>query len=101
MPKSGFSANTQGKVAAAAIVAAFAGEEPSTPSWANTCYSLVGPEYGISVANVYNIVDGQIAVAEGGGVSPGDADADFRRREAIYAAGWYDAIANDTWGTVA
>jgi NADPH-dependent 2,4-dienoyl-CoA reductase/sulfur reductase-like enzyme len=101
MPKSGFSANSQGKVAAAAIVAAFAGEEPSTPSWANTCYSLVGPEYGISVANVYNIVDGQIAVAEGGGVSPGDADADFRRREAIYAAGWYDAIANDTWGTVA
>lgn len=101
MPKSGFSANAQGKVAAAAIVAAFAGEEPSAPSWANTCYSLVGPEYGISVANVYNVVDGQIAVAEGGGVSPAEADAEFRRREAVYAAGWYDAITNDTWGTVA
>lgn len=101
MPKSGFSANTQGKVAAAAIVAAFAGQEAEVPSWANTCYSLVGPEYGISVANVYKIADGQITVADGGGVSPAEADADFRRREALYAAGWYDAIANDTWGTIA
>lgn len=101
MPKSGFSANAQGKVAAAAIVAALAGEEVATPSWANTCYSLVGPEYGISVANVYLIADGQIGVADGGGVSPAEADADFRRREAVYAAGWYDAISNDTWGTVA
>ncbi|WP_196257830.1 NAD(P)/FAD-dependent oxidoreductase [Pelagibacterium limicola] len=101
MPKSGFSANAQGKVAAAAIVAAFAGEEPSEPSWANTCYSLIGPEYGISVANVYKVVDGEVVVADGGGVSPADADAEFRRREAVYAEGWYDAIANDTWGTVA
>lgn len=102
MPKSGFSANTQGKVAAAAIVAAFAGEEAITPSWANTCYSLVGPEYGISVAAVYAVENDQIiSVPDSGGVSPAEADADFRRREALYAAGWYDAITNDTWGTVA
>jgi len=100
MPKSGFSANAQGKVAAAAIVASFAGEDVGTPSWANTCYSLIGPEYGISVAAVYRVEDGAITTLEGsGGVSPADADEDFRRREAIYAVGWYDAITQDTWGS--
>jgi sulfide dehydrogenase [flavocytochrome c] flavoprotein chain len=100
MPKSGFCANAQGKVAAAAIVADLAGETPPAPSWANTCYSVVGPEYGISVAGVYAVQNGEIVSIEGsGGVSPADADADFRRREAEYAVGWYDAITQDTWGT--
>lgn len=100
MPKSGFCANAQGKVAAAAIVADLAGETPPAPSWANTCYSVVGPEYGISVAGVYAVQNGEVVSIEGsGGVSPADADADFRRREAEYAVGWYDAITQDTWGT--
>ncbi|WP_127142676.1 NAD(P)/FAD-dependent oxidoreductase [Pelagibacterium montanilacus] len=100
MPKSGFCANSQGKVAAAAIVASLAGQEPPAPSWVNTCYSVLAPDYGISVAGVYHVADGQIAeVADSGGVSPADADSDFRRREAEYAVGWYDAIARDTWGT--
>lgn len=102
MPKSGFCANAQAKVAAAAVVAALAGEEPPAPSWSNTCYSLIGPEYGISVVGVYRVEDDQIVAVEGsGGVSPAEADADYRRREAEYAVGWYDAIANDTWGTAA
>lgn len=101
MPKSGFCANTQGKVAAAAIVAALAGEDAPAASWSNTCYSLIGPEYGISVVGVYKAVDDEVVqVEDSGGVSPADADADFRLREAQYAVGWYDAIANDTWGTV-
>lgn len=100
MPKSGFCANAQGKVAAAAIVSSLAGQEAPEPSWANTCYSLVGPEYGISVAGVYRVTNGEISQLEGsGGVSPADADADFRAREAQYAVGWYDAITQDTWGS--
>src|SRR5690606_31066118 len=39
MPKSGFAASVQAKVAAAAIVAAFEGRPAPQPSWVNTCYS--------------------------------------------------------------
>lgn len=101
MPKSGFCANAQAKVVAAAIVAELDGQDPADPVWINTCYSLIGPEYGISVADVYRISDGAIAVApETGGVSPTGAPAAFRANEARYAMGWYASIAQDTWGTV-
>ncbi|TVR83761.1 MAG: cytochrome C [Rhodospirillales bacterium] len=100
MPKSGFCANTQAKVVAAVIVAELAGREPPSPSWANTCYSLIAPGYGISVAGVYHVADGRIAEVEGaGGVSPREAPAAFREREARFGAAWYAAISNDTWGT--
>lgn len=100
MPKSGFCANAQGKVVAAAISAELAGREPSAPSWINTCYSVMAPDYGISVADVYQVTDGKIAVApESGGVSPLKADKAFRAAEAHYASGWYESITHDTWGT--
>ncbi|TVR96298.1 MAG: cytochrome C [Rhodospirillales bacterium] len=100
MPKSGFCANTQAKVVAAAIVATLEGREPPAPSWSNTCYSLIAPGYGISVAGIYHVVDGKIAEVEGsGGVSPREAPDAFRTREARYGAAWYAAISNDTWGT--
>ncbi len=98
MPKSGFAANTQGKVAAAAIAAALAGREAPSATFANTCYSLIAPDYGISVANVYNIQDGKL-VETGGGLSPADANAAFRKLEAQYGVAWYQAIAQDAWGT--
>lgn len=99
LPKSGFAANSEGKMAAAAIVAAFRGEAPPVPSLVNTCYSVVGPQYGISVAGVYRLVDGALVEVEGaGGVSPKDAGDDVRAAEARYAAGWYASIAADTWG---
>lgn len=99
MPKSGFSANAQGKVVAAAIVASLAGFDPVNPTWSNTCYSLVGPDYGITVADVYRVEDNALVAAPGGGVSPLDASPAFRKAEADYAHGWYEAIAHDTWGT--
>jgi NADPH-dependent 2,4-dienoyl-CoA reductase/sulfur reductase-like enzyme len=99
MPKSGFCANAQGKVVAAAISAELAGREPSQPSWINTCYSVLGPEYGISVADVYRVSDGKItAVPDSGGVSPLKANQTFRAAEAHYARGWYESITRDIWG---
>lgn len=99
MPKSGFSANAQGKVVAAAIVASLAGFDPVNPTWSNTCYSLVGPSYGISVADVYRLENEKLVATPGGGVSPLKASKAFRKAEADYAHGWYAAIAQDTWGT--
>lgn len=99
MPKSGFAANVQAKVVAAAIVNALAGKEPDKAKYVNTCYSLVGPEYGISIAGVYEVSNGKLTEVKGsGGVSPKSADAAFRHREAEYGSAWYHAITQDTWG---
>lgn len=98
MPKSGFSANTQAKVAAAAIVASLAGKDATRGHFANTCYSLIAPDYGISVAGAYTTEEGKM-VERSGGVSPMDADEAFRKREADYGADWYAAISLDIWGT--
>jgi len=99
MPKSGFAANSQGKVCAAAVVTSLMGVEMPEPSYVNTCYSLVAPDYGISVAAVYRVQDGAIVGVEGaGGVSPKDGNAEYRRREADYAYGWYQSITGDVFG---
>ncbi|WP_018649402.1 MULTISPECIES: NAD(P)/FAD-dependent oxidoreductase [Thioalkalivibrio] len=97
MPKSGHSANNQGKIVAAAIVRELMDQEPLNPSSANTCYSLVTPEHGISVANVYRFIDGT-QTAEGGGVSPSGASPEFRASEADYTRAWYQGITQDIWG---
>ncbi|HCP33521.1 MAG: FCSD flavin-binding domain-containing protein [SAR324 cluster bacterium] len=99
MPKSGFSANSQGKVAAASIVSLLDGTEPIEPSYANTCYSLVTPNHGISVAKVYKISNNTIVGVKGsGGLSPKSENASVRQKEAEYAQGWYDAITQDMFG---
>ena len=102
MPKSAFCANAQAKVVAAAIVATLSGRAAPPASWANTCYSLIAPEYGISIAGVFDVQDGKIAEVKGSvGISPREADAAFRKREAEYGASWYKAISMDTWGEAA
>jgi sulfide dehydrogenase [flavocytochrome c] flavoprotein chain len=99
MPKSAFAANAQAKVCAEAIAALLHGETPAPPKLINTCYSLVAPDYGISIAGVYHPAGGQLADVEGaGGVSPIDAPADFRALEASYAEAWFRTITTQTFG---
>ena len=99
MPKSGYAASSEGKVCATAIAASLSGQEMPEPSYVNTCYSLVGPKYGISVAAVYRMEDeGIVSVKGAGGVSPADATVAFRGDEARYAVGWYQSITSDIWG---
>ena len=98
MPKSGFAANSQGKVCAAAIVSSLRGEEMPDPSYVNTCYSLLSPDYGISVAAVYRYDQDRGIYKTGGGVSPLQADEKYRKQEARYAKGWYDSITMDSFG---
>ena len=96
MPKSGYSANSQGKVCAAAVVAAVNGLPAPEPSYVNTCYSIIAPDYGISVAGVYELKDGKIVeVAGAGGLSPADADARTRAIEVQFALGWFRNITAD------
>jgi len=96
MPKSGYAANSQGKVCAAAIAAVVNGKAVPEPSYVNTCYSIIGPKYGISVAAVYQLKDGKIVGVEGaGGLSPMDASPRVRALEVQYAIGWYKNITSD------
>jgi sulfide dehydrogenase [flavocytochrome c] flavoprotein subunit len=96
MPKSGYAANSQGKVCAAAVVAALNGIEPPEPSYVNTCYSIIAPDHGISVAAVYRLDGGTIVPVEGaGGLSPADAPERVRRREAGFARDWFRNITSD------
>lgn len=100
MPKSGYAANSQAKSCAAAVLAQLNNQPPPMPSYVNTCYSLITPEDGISVAMVYKLnKKGKIAkVANAGGVTPLTATADIHEREAAYARSWFKNITHDIFG---
>jgi sulfide dehydrogenase [flavocytochrome c] flavoprotein subunit len=96
MPKSGYAANSQGKVVAAAVVAMLKGEEPGTPSYVNTCYSIAGKDHAFSVAAVYKLAEDKSTIVNvAGGLTPGDAPAEQFKREVAYAYSWYDNIVAD------
>lgn len=93
MPKSGFSANSQGKIVALQISRSLK-DMPNVnpPKLANTCYSLVSPTYAISIAAVYEAQEDKIVDLKdlgAGGLSPANAEASFRAQEAQYAVAWY------------
>lgn len=99
MPKSAFAANAQAKVCAAAITSLLRDEAPAEPRLINTCYSLVAPEYGISIAGVYRPKAGQLADIDGaGGTSPLDAPREVRALEAAYAGSWFETVTAEVWG---
>ena len=97
MPKSGYAANTQAKVAAANVAGAILGMKIEKPFLTNTCYSLLAHDYGISVAGVYEVgADGVLADVKGsGGISPVGAPLDTRKRESVYGVSWYNNIVSD------
>ena len=99
IPKSAFAANAEAKACAVAVATLLHGETPSPPKLINTCYSLVAPDYGISIAGIYHPAGGQFADVEGaGGVSPIDAPPDFRALEAAYAEAWFRTITAESFG---
>jgi sulfide dehydrogenase [flavocytochrome c] flavoprotein chain len=99
MPKSAFAANSQAKTCAVAVVKLLTGAAPSSPKLINTCYSLVAPDYGISVAGVYQPSGGQLAEVPGsGGVSPSEAPRPTRAIEAGLAEAWFRTITAEVFG---
>jgi len=96
MPKAAHSANSQAKVCAIAVVSALQGKEMPEPSYANTCYSLIGENFGVSFTAVYNLEEGKLQYVKGaGGFSPLEASAEQRKREVAYAHSWYKNITNE------
>ncbi len=99
LPKSGYAANSEAKVCAAAIAALLNGDSAPQPSYVNTCYSVIAPGDGISVAMVYAYRGGKIVKVKGsGGLTPGKFDAKMRAREEQYAHSWFNNITQDVFG---
>jgi NADPH-dependent 2,4-dienoyl-CoA reductase/sulfur reductase-like enzyme len=99
MPKAGFAANAQAKVCAAALVRLMGSQKPDEPRLINTCYTIVAPDYGITVAAVYRPVNGQLVEVQGaGGTSPVEAPKSQREQEAKLADGWFKTITGEIFG---
>lgn len=99
MPKSAFAANAQAQECARAVADLLRDRSPAPPKLINTCYSLVAPDYGISIAGVYRPVNGLLTDVPGaGGVSPLDAPQAVRAQEAAYAQAWFDNITRSVFG---
>ncbi len=99
MPKSGYAAYSQAKVCAAAVASLLNGEEVGTPSYVNTCYSIISEDWGISVAAVYRLAeDGSKITKVSGGLTPMDASDDFHKRAVGNAYSWFNNITSDIFG---
>ncbi len=98
MPKSAFAANAHAKVCAIQVARSLSELDIEPTTLANTCYSYIDEAEAISVSGVYSSRGGVFAEVPGaGGVSPIDATASFRQREAREAADWFHAITRETF----
>lgn len=97
MPKSGFSANSQAKVAAIAIRGALLGSKVFPAKFSNTCWSLIDTDDGIKVGATYQATDEKIAKVDGF-VSQTGEDAALRKTTYDESVGWYAGITSDMFG---
>ena len=97
MPKSGFSANSQAKVAAMAIRGALTGSKVFPAKFSNTCWSLIDTDDGVKVGASYQATDEKIAKVDGF-VSQTGEDAALRKATYEESIGWYAGITADMFG---
>ncbi|MGR3322979.1 MAG: FCSD flavin-binding domain-containing protein [Pseudooceanicola sp.] len=97
MPKSGFSANSQAKVAANAIRGKLTGSRVFPAKYSNTCWSLIAPEDGVKVGAAYEPTEEKIASTDSF-VSQTGEDAVLRRATYEESEGWYAGITADMFG---
>ena len=99
MPKSASAASSEGAICAAAIIALLDGKQPELPKLTSNCYSMIAPDYAISITGTYQATDGQFMEIEGGGgTSPLDAPRSRRAEEAASAEEWFRKITEATFG---
>lgn len=97
MPKSGFSANSQAKVAANVIRGDLTSSRVFPARYSNTCWSLLAPEDGVKVGASYEPGAEQIESVSSF-ISEVGEDADLRRRTFEESIGWYEGITADIFG---
>ncbi|OYX42356.1 MAG: flavocytochrome C [Rhodobacterales bacterium 32-67-9] len=97
MPKSGFSANSQAKVAAMTIRAELTGSKAFPAKYSNTCWSLIDTDDGVKVGASYVATDEKIASVDSF-ISQTGEDADLRKATYEESLGWYAGITADIFG---
>jgi sulfide dehydrogenase [flavocytochrome c] flavoprotein subunit len=98
MPKSGYSANSQAKVCAQAIADTLKGDAPGSAIYSNVCYSLVGQNYGVSIAAIYEVRDGLIQPkGQSAGVSEITDKPAQPILEAVYQKNWQREFVKDVF----
>ncbi|MBD3763818.1 MAG: FAD-dependent oxidoreductase [Rhodobacterales bacterium] len=97
MPKSGFSANSQAKVAAMTIRGELTGSRVFPAKYSNTCWSLIAPDDGVKVGASYEPTPEKIASVESF-VSQKGEDAALRKATYEESLGWYAGITADIFG---
>ena len=96
MPKSAFSAQSQARACASAVVNLLNGQAPTPPRLINHCYSFVAPERAISVTGVYGY---QPATRTLESLSSGETAPDGNWiREGEFARDWYGLMMKETFG---
>jgi len=94
MPKSGFSANSQAKVAANSIRHELTDSRLFPARYSNTCWSLIGTDDGVKVGANYEPTEEKIASVEGF-ISQVGEDSELRRQTYEESIGWYNGIVAD------
>jgi NADPH-dependent 2,4-dienoyl-CoA reductase/sulfur reductase-like enzyme len=97
MPKSGFSANSQAKVAAMAVRGALTDSRVFPAKFSNTCWSLIDTNDGVKVGATYEATDEKIAKVDGF-VSQTGEDAALRQATYEESIGWYEGVTSDMFG---
>lgn len=94
MPKSGFSANSQAKVAAMNVRADLTDAQAFPARYSNTCWSLIETDDGVKVGAQYEPADGKITSIEGF-VSQTDEADEVRKATYEESLDWYSGITED------
>ncbi len=94
MPKSGFSANSQAKVAANHIRGSLTGSKIFDARYSNTCWSLVATNDGIKVGASYKSGPEKIDKTSGF-ISKKGEDSDVRKATYEESLGWYSGMTSD------
>lgn len=97
MPKSGFAANSQAKVAANAIRGALTGSKVFPAKFTNTCWSLIDTDDGVKVGAAYEATEEKIA-STSSFISKTGEDAALRKQTYEESVGWYAGITTDMFG---
>ena len=97
MPKSGYSANSQAKVAALSIRGELTGAKVFPAKYSNTCWSLIAPDDGVKVGAAYEPTPEKIASVSSF-VSQAGEDAGLRKATYEESLGWYAGITADMFG---
>jgi NADPH-dependent 2,4-dienoyl-CoA reductase/sulfur reductase-like enzyme len=97
MPKSAFAANSQARVAAAAMRRSLTGDGSPLPSLANTCWSQLAPDDSVKIGALYRPADAAIEAISSFSSQP-DESAALRAGTAREAEAWYAAITGEMFG---